>query len=313
MLLKYLRDGVEATIGTWMLPMRARQEAKVKRIESESQAERFKIVASGQKDALNVLLENTLESSISVELRNQNNMPVISSQGEKRQKNILDVVIEAAKILEGKETEVHDPDPDLTANFFKEVQDVSSKQLKSFWSKILANEIQNPGQTSLRTLSVLKNMSQKDALRFEKLAHYVINGAFVYYDSYTRENIFRGGDLHYADIQFLAECNLAIIENSSQFQVHWANKDVTIFPYHFKYLLIQKLHGASGTLSIPAQTLTTAGKELYRIIDTNVHEGYLMELSMFLARKKCQLFMLEDPHKLPDGTIRFTKKTPVEP
>ena len=83
----------------------------------------------------------------------------IEFQERKRQVNITSAVREAAADLSHKEVPAHEPDPDWTARFFDGVQDVSSEDMRKIWAKILSGEVEVPGRTSLRTLSILKDMS----------------------------------------------------------------------------------------------------------------------------------------------------------
>lgn len=312
-LLKYVRDGVEATAGTWMLPWRARKESEASQILAESEAHRIRIIAEGQDDALDTLLKASLGSDRAAELKNDIGDTFISARGQKRFNNFHNVVIGAAQELAGKDVKDHEPDPDFPSRLFVEVQDVSSKRLQSLWSKILAGEIQSPGQTSIRTLVALRNMSQQDASQFERLASYVINGDFIFFSSHFRENVQFSSDLSYADFQFLSECDLITPFDSSAFTVNWGPKEQTVLSYHNYHLSIKKMPGAKGSLPISAQRLTKAGRELYQIINAKVHTGYLTDLSTYLDRKQCQLFLLEGYQELPDGTTKYEKKIRIEP
>lgn len=49
-------------------------------------------------------------------------------------------------------------------------QDVSDKELRILWAKILAGEVKRPGSFSLHTISYLKNMSAQDAKKLERIA-----------------------------------------------------------------------------------------------------------------------------------------------
>ena len=295
-----------------MLPWRARQEAKALQISAESKANQLRIVAKGQSDALGAILAETFGADSNVELRSDIGDQFLGAQSQKRFNNICNTVIGAAQELEGVEVENHDPDPDFNARFFGDVQDVSSEKLQSIWSKVLAGEIQNPGQTSVRTLSVLKNMSQSDAVQFERLAQYVINDEFVFFDNFLINNIQHSSDLEYNDFQYLADCGLVILADLSNIITFWDERNEAILSYHPDYLVIKKTPDAQNQIPIPAQRLTTAGKELYQVANPNAHMGYLSDLSTFLHRKKCQLFVLENTQKSPHGNIKYSKRTLVE-
>ena len=170
----------------------------------------------------------------------------------------------------------------------------------------------------MRTLSVLKNMSQEDASQFERLAQYVINGDFIFFDHFLKNNIQHSSDLEYTDFQYLAECGLAVLSDTSVLIASWNGESETVLSYHPDYLMIEKMPDAQDRVEIPAHYLTTAGRELYKILKPNAHTGYLKDLSTFLLRKKCRLSILENSQKIPNETVNYSKKvlvdaTPIRP
>ena len=80
--------------------------------------------------------------------------------GALRQLNIEAVVNKAAVQLGDDLVADSEPDHDWTARFFTEVQDVTSEDLQSLWAKVLAGEVRKAKSTSIRTLSILKNIDQ---------------------------------------------------------------------------------------------------------------------------------------------------------
>ena len=68
--------------------------------------------------------------------------------------------------LGDKDVQDHEVDHDWTARFFNDVQDVSSEEMQHLWARILVGEVERPGSTSTRTLSVLKDMNKRVAQIF---------------------------------------------------------------------------------------------------------------------------------------------------
>lgn len=102
----------------------------------------------------------------------------VQFQQEKRMDNVGSVVHEARALLDGKEVPDNPVNPDWSARFFDDVKDVSSEHLRPIWARILAGEVETPGRSSLRTLEVLKNMTQEDARMFESFAEYLVFDEF---------------------------------------------------------------------------------------------------------------------------------------
>ena len=108
----------------------------------------------------------------------------IQFQEEKRQTNIAAVVRRAADVLGDKEVPDSDTDHDWSARFFSDVQDVSSEEMQVLWAKVLAGEVERPGSTSIRTLSILRNIDQVTAGLFKGLCSACVsvtlpNGQFL--------------------------------------------------------------------------------------------------------------------------------------
>ena len=86
-----------------------------------------------------------------------------------RMSNLQNVLSHALSVnIEGQEGE--GLDPDWFFSFAKFAEDIHSPAMQSLWGKIIAVEISKPGSFSLRTLSLLKQLTQRDAKLFSKVA-----------------------------------------------------------------------------------------------------------------------------------------------
>ena len=173
-LLDYTASGVGAIAGPMLAPWKASREAKarlaaapidaeVRRIEAESEAETSAIIAKAQSEARQYTIAPNAEVRGTVGITRDDVMQRIEFQERKRLTNVASVVEDAAEELGDKEVPDHEPDPDWTSRFFNEVQDVSSEDMQKIWAKILAGEVESPGRTSLRSLDILRNLTQQDA------------------------------------------------------------------------------------------------------------------------------------------------------
>ena len=89
-------------------------------------------------------------------------------QEEKQHRNIASITDQALVELAGADVHDHEPNPDWTARFFNEAQDVSSEEMQVLWAKVLAGEVERPGSTSLRALSVLRELDRTVAGAFQR-------------------------------------------------------------------------------------------------------------------------------------------------
>lgn len=185
-LIDYAASGIGAVAGPMVARRQARAAADVARIEAQGQADAMRIQARGQADSMNLITSAqaearnhlaTGEQLIQVETTLRKEIESrLTFQEQKRQNNIGAVVELAANELDDKDVQNHEIDHDWVARFFSDVQDVTSEHMQRIWAKILAGEVETPGRTSLHTLSILKNMTQRDAKLFEEVSR------FVFYD-----------------------------------------------------------------------------------------------------------------------------------
>ena len=153
-LVDYTASGIGAVAGPMLAPWKARKEAEARRIEARADADSLKLIAEAQAEARHSLAAPAQAGRGVVEIDRDGIKQRIEFQEGKRQANITSVVRGAAADLGDKEVPDHEPDPDWTARFFEGVQDVSSDDMRKIWAKILSGEVEEPGRTSLRTLSM---------------------------------------------------------------------------------------------------------------------------------------------------------------
>lgn len=92
----------------------------------------------------------------------------VTHQEIRRQENI-DTIVRGAVDYLPLEVSPVEVDSDWLVNFFNLGQDVSSAEMQSIWSKLLAGEVARPGSFKARTLQTVKSMSVEEANLFTAL------------------------------------------------------------------------------------------------------------------------------------------------
>ncbi|MDO5137828.1 MAG: DUF2806 domain-containing protein [Oscillospiraceae bacterium] len=96
---------------------------------------------------------------------------------------------------------------DWFVRFYEAVGNISNEQMQSIWARILAGEINKPNTYSLRTIEVLKNLSQQEAELFAKIcSHCICTGqqSFLpHYDKYLE-----ACQITFGEILYLSELGL---------------------------------------------------------------------------------------------------------
>lgn len=327
-LLDYVASGIGSIAGPMLAPWKAGREADVNRILARSKADELRILASGQSDALKTIRSETedarkqLNETDGVLLHEISLIDSIEQriqfQEKKRQQNIGSVIGLAAKQLEDKSVDDHEPDHDFTARFFNDVQDVTSEEMKLLWSRILAGEVESPGCTSIRTLGILKNLDRTTAELFKKLCsvsvslkdpegNQIIDARAISLGGNASTNSLQKYGLDFGNLNLLNEYGLIISDYNS-----WRDYILCVgmhlpaeipkvlycpFQYQNKYWILSSIDQTTySELKLHGVALTRAGRELSRVVDIVSIDDYDSDLKDYFANQK--LGMLEvDSHE----------------
>jgi Protein of unknown function (DUF2806) len=131
------------------------------RAQAHADAEAYAIVTKAEADAR----AKGLESRAFVRLKKR----------ETRRQNNIEQITEKAVLHLPPPEQVSDErvNEDWTSRFFEECQDISDAQMQQIWAKILAGEVARPGSFSPRTLTVVRDLTTKDAILFARLCSFI--------------------------------------------------------------------------------------------------------------------------------------------
>ena len=209
-----------------------------------------------------------------------------------KQQRIESVYNQAYRLLE-EEPDVPDTpvDPDWIIRLCNSVEDISSPKMQEIWAKVLANEVKTPGSFSLRTLNVLKNLTQKETALFERISPFVLqssrDGEKTFDDCYILANteIYKKHGITFPDIMIMDEAGLmssaALVTMTFKFDAYTVERIIAM-----KKALIFESH-PDASFSIPVFPLTEAGKELLPIMQCN-YSSYSEDLYVKDCLLECQ-------------------------
>ena len=278
-LLKMTASGIGAVAGPMLARWQSRAQADSLRIEAEGKADAIGLIASAQSEARGSLA--IPPSSVQAELDIHKEIHArLSFQEEKRQRNIVSVVRRAAEELGEKKVQSEEVDHDWTAEFFNNAQDVSTEEMQLIWAKILAGEVEHPGDTSTKTLSILKTMSQEIAILFKKSTQFVVFDFILNHREITDKV---PEFLSYDELQMLSEHSLFNV--GFGYGKKGENKNTYLLSDHEVAFSFYREDRKKFDLHIPAYNLTQSGRELYRIVRQDTSGDYLRELARFLYRQ----------------------------
>ena len=339
-LLDYAASGIGSVAGSMLAPWRAGREADARRIAAKGDADVLAILAEGQAGALPMIAEaqeNARRQLANPEVVIEGEFAVtevieqrVRFQEEKRQRNIGAIVSQAAEQLTDEEVEDREPDHDWAARFFSEAQDVSSEEMQILWARVLAGEVERPGNTSLRALGVLKDLNREAAGIFQRLCSITVSlspDGKTFLDARVPSmggnaatNALQDYGLDFGALNVLNEHGLIISDYNSWYDYRIVvgisaagqNQFVRI-PFGFQNSL-WVLESVSGSrldkeFKISGVSLTRAGQELSRVVDLQPNQKYDTALKGFFEKRSLRMVEVEtmEPQILSKKTTSATE------
>ena len=224
----------------------------------------------------------------------------------------------AAELQNYRERSTNDNnlDFDWIMRFFDAVSNVSNEEMQKLWGKVLAGEVKQPGNCSLRTMDIIRNMSQNEADTFDKLCKYVLISGdcyFIFHRGFSgldgtnndSHNYISKTGLNYSDnIIPMVECGLLSIDNTlaTDFKT---NNTLTINNQKVICFIISE-KCADDYILIEPYFLTRSGIELYNIIQNTPEFNPNIEYSIICFRelKRLNPSLIFSAHKII-GTDEF--------
>tara|TARA_R110000851_G_scaffold44749_1_gene109827 strand:+ start:22522 stop:23358 length:837 start_codon:yes stop_codon:yes gene_type:complete len=188
-------------------------------------------------------------------------------------------------------------DPDWRYQFFQMAEQIHNRKMQDLWARILASEVVNPGNFSLRTLALLTQLTLREAQIFEKalgmsvkinteprfklLSSYRINGGIKqYFRKHTQTNFgLSQFGLPYSSILTLVDAGLlhksefetGLLSSNENIQLTMCNATLTLKPKD-QHLLFTYYR------------FTTVGDELCQLIQPKSDNEFITTLQTILAK-----------------------------
>ena len=245
----------------------------------------------------------------------------IQFQEEKRQRNIESVVRQAASELGDKDVKDHEPDHDWTARFFNDIQDVSTEDAQLLYAKIIAGEVERPGSTSIKALSILRDLDQPTAKLFRVLRSASIfffnvqdrmaDARVISLGGNAGQNSLRDFGLSFGNLNVLNEHGLIISDYNSRYDITMCigisfpidkpPNSVVRCPFIFenRYWILEpnEPRPSDAEHRVSGVALTKAGRQLARLVECRPVRGYRQRLEAFFTSQK--MVMAEVDSGLP--------------
>lgn len=271
--LSKLADFAKDAVGEWWKPKAARRA-------SESKADDIVRVAAAEGQAALIkadydeqLLERTRQRFVHQEVQRQKNVEAIIDNAE-------DFISDSASDIP--------VDEDWRTRFFVMAQDITNEEIQKIWGKILADEINEPGTVSVRTLDVLRNLSKKEAEIFTNACRVCsLSGNILKMNDVSLPEY----GLEYGNLLILRDAGL--LHDSDTMNVT-LNKVKGIMAYPDNTGFLRYAHdriisvipiGEDRPIILEQLKLTPAGVELLKVFNNEVNDEYLNSILAFINNK----------------------------
>ncbi|AYD47395.1 DUF2806 domain-containing protein [Arachidicoccus soli] len=270
--------------------IRATSQARIQIIKSEGN--KF----SEQIDIPQPYIDKASEKYASKIIKEQINLDDISQKASK------ELASDDYSKQENSEKEISD---DWLNEFENNARQMSSEEMRFIFSKILANEVKNPGNFSIRTIRLISQLDNIAAIHFQKLCscaismevnNDIIDTRVVSLAGNAASNSLTKYGLSFDNLNVLQEYGLIISEFNSYMDytpsvVTEQNTVALAFKFsneHFAFLPTDR-EKYEKNMRLYGVMFSKSGKELYKIIPTEKNITYKKDFEEFLERRFLKL------------------------
>lgn len=246
-----LIEKVSSAVGVLYEPRRIRKKA-----EAEAEAEKIKALAGIE---LSEIQQRGIERLVHQEARKQENIESITAKA-------------AAELPPDAKTE--ELEEDWVAHFFDRCDKVSSEEMQSLWSRLLAGEATRPGTYSKRTVDFIATMDKSDADLFTKFCQFVwVIGEVTPLIFDEQAEIYSSQGINFSSLKHLDSIGLISFESTSGYRKLRLPKQAVVF-YYGMPTLAEFAKDENNEMQVGKALLTQAGKELVSICGSQRNQKF---------------------------------------
>ena len=297
-----LIDCVSCGIGKLYEPVHTKRMARAK-------AEEICLISEAANENINLPIKYsqggvTVDSQDAEALLQRTGSRLLFQEMQKQQ-NIETVIENAYEDLKNEKEVSEEPvDKDWILRFFNSIEDISNEEMQKLWGKILAGEIKKPHSYSLRTLEIMKNLTQYEAKLFQKVAAFVFaldgnNGKYIF----SNKAVLDSYGCYYSSLLQLDECGLINAQGLLSLNLK-IDRERTSAVMNNEYIaFIGTDIESNKSVSVPVYPLKVGGIELLHVMNVKNNDEYFKE-NLRLIESNNQNIKIE-LHKIQniDGSV----------
>ena len=203
----------------------------------------------------------------------------------RQEQNIERVISIASKELETNDIVSDNPiEEDWVVRFFEIAKDISNKEMQDIWGKILAGEVKQPHSFSMRTLELIRNITKWEAEKFQSVIPLVLKGGNIHY-ILAEDYIFNKYNVNYEDLLILDECGLLNTGGFQNYNITIKQSGVNISYNDYVTIAGYAQEDNYEETNFRIYTLTSTGRELYRILNHENNLDYVYDVAEYIFEK----------------------------
>ncbi|MPQ77151.1 DUF2806 domain-containing protein [Hydrogenovibrio sp. JE_KL2] len=213
-----------------------------------------------------------LISSIELSEFEQRAMGRLLHQQSRKQDNIESITLESAKLIK-ENAKTEELDEDWVAHFFDQCENVSDKQMQTIWANLLADEANQPGSVSKRTVNIVASLDKQDAELFTNFCQFCsMMGDLTPYILNSEDEVFKD-KINFASLTHLDSLGLISFNPTTGYIRQGFHKYATIF-YFGRPITMEFQNDEGNKIQIGQALLTQAGSELAVISGAEYNEDF---------------------------------------
>ena len=221
-----------------------------------------------EKKELDRLLDNAINREIGEKVKQQENLEAVLAHMLEELKNFKNISDEPV-------------DEDFVDRLVENAKRANKKEMRFIWSKILAQEVVEPGSFSLRTLEVVRNLNQEEAKIFQRVAAIVLKRGRHYFLPAKQELTNKYG-VNFETFLAMEECGLLQSYEALPLNFNIGANDKIGLESNEQVIVITNGSEVNRLLSVEAYKFTQAGQELLNILIPDSEIKFIFEYASFL-------------------------------
>ena len=198
---------------------------------------------------------------------------------------------------------------DWLNSFQKEAEQVTSDEMRLLFGKVLAGEIKKPASFSIRTVKLLSQLDNQAAAIFQRfcsmciamrIGDQIIDTRVVALGGNAGSNSLQAYGMNFNSLNVLQEYGLIISDYNS-----WREYEICIANNNAVAVGFSHQNGIYGLVPLEGRTpsqeyklygvmLSTAGQELFKIVETIPVESYTAALGQFFESQQLMMVQIRE-------------------